>query len=131
MNKTANPATTLTIDLKKYRIRIFKQALHLMGDPKYIQFLVNPARMEVALLAVDKQLPRDQTHKVNMHTLLSENSIEVYSMSFINKLCEVVGGLESNLNYRLSGEVLVDKRAALFSLKTIRRTDALESHDET
>ncbi len=129
MNKTTSTATTLTIDLKKYRIRIFKQALHLMGDPKYLQLLVNPNSMEVAILAVEKEISGDQTHKVNLATLRSDNCIEIYSAPFVKKLCSVVGGLESICSYRLSGEVIINKKAAVFSLKTIKRLEAPESHN--
>lgn len=129
MNKTTSTATTLTIDLKKYRIRIFKQALHLMGDPKYLQLLVNPNGMEVAILAVEKEMSGDQTHKVNLATLRSDNCIEIYSAPFVKKLCAVVGGLENIGTYRLSGEVIMNKKAAVFSLKTIKRLEAPESHN--
>lgn len=129
MNKTTSTATTLTIDLKKYRIRIFKQALHLMGDPKYLQLLVNPNGMEVAILAVEKEMSGDQTHKVNLATLRSDNCIEIYSAPFVKKLCAVVGGLETICTYRLSGEVIISKKAAVFSLKTIKRLEAPESQN--
>ena len=33
--------TQISIDLKKYRIRVHKESLHLIGDPAYIQFLVS------------------------------------------------------------------------------------------
>ena len=40
---------TLCIDLKKNRIRIHKCTLHLLGNPEYIQILVNPDRHMLAL----------------------------------------------------------------------------------
>ena len=40
MNEPSNLFTQISIDLKKFRIRVHKESLHLIGDPKYIQFLV-------------------------------------------------------------------------------------------
>ncbi len=45
MNTPPTPQAILCIDLKKNRIRIHRQTLHLLGDPDYIQLLVNPSKM--------------------------------------------------------------------------------------
>lgn len=42
MVKSASFEAVLLIDMKKYRIRIRKQTLHQLGDPSYIQLLINP-----------------------------------------------------------------------------------------
>ena len=125
MSKPSTP-TIIAIDLKKYRIRIHKTTIHLLGDPKYIQLLVNPASSQVAIRAVEKETRNDQNHKVNMSQMKSDNSYEIYSRSFITKLCDIVGGLEPNFTYRLSGEIIQSQRAALFSLKTISRVEPSE-----
>ena len=54
MTETPNPAVTISVDLKKYRIRIYKSMLRLLGDPPYIQLLVNPDNKCVAIRAVEK-----------------------------------------------------------------------------
>ena len=121
MSNQTSTSTSISIDLKKYRIRIHKQTIHLLGDPKYIQLLVNPLTMAVAIRPVEKELSGDQSHKVNMSLMNSDNSYEIYSRSFITRLCEVIGGLKDNCSYRLSGEVI---SSAVFSLKTIKRIEA-------
>ena len=123
MYSSTSTPTTIAKDIKKYRIRIHKQTIHLLGDPKYIQLLVNPLTMAVAIRPVEKELSGDQSHKVNMSLMNSDNSYEIYSRSFITRLCEVIGGLETNCSYRLSGEVISSKAAAVFSLKTIKRIE--------
>ena len=75
--------TTVTIDLKKARIRIFKTTIHALGDPKHIQLLVNPVNKTVAIRSVEKEVSGDQAHRVK---LVSGDSYEIYSRSFISKL---------------------------------------------
>ena len=115
--------TSISVDLKKYRIRIFKNTIHLLGDPKHIQLLVSPSKMEVAIRAVESELPAAQTHKVNQHQMNSDNSFEIYSRTFVLKLCEVVGQLETTGTYRISGEVLPKQKVAVYSLKTIKKVE--------
>jgi hypothetical protein len=92
--------------------------LHLIGDPKYIQLLVSPQKMDVAILSVEHAISGDQTHKLRQ-SLSSDNSYEIYSRPFIEKLCAIVGNLETNCSYRLTGEVITAKKVAVFSLKTL------------
>ncbi len=124
MSNQAQPTTTsISIDLKKHRIRIFKSMIHLIGDPKHIQILVNPSTMEMAIRAEDTELPNGQTHKVNQHQMNSENSFEIYSLSFLKKLVELVGTLDTNGTYRISGTVAPGQKTAVFNLKTIKKVE--------
>lgn len=129
MTKGTTP-TTIAIDLKKYRIRIHKSTIHLLGDPKYIQLLVKPESSQVAIRAVEKETRGDQTFKVDSKTMKSDNSYELYSQTLIKKLCTIVDGLEPNFTYRLNGEILTAQKAALFSLKTISRIEPSEFDNE-
>ena len=123
MGKSNNPPATMAVDLKKYGIRIHKSVFRLLGEPKYIQLLVNPDEMIVAIRAVDSAFPGDSTHIINEKRMYSESSYEVYSRFFVNKLCEVVGGIAAGFTYRLTGEVIPSQRMAVFSLKTLQRIE--------
>ena len=123
MYDTATPAIYMSVDLKKNRMRFHKTSLHQMGDPPYIQLLVNPDRMAVAIRAVDFDAPQVQAHKVSQSRMLSDNSYEIYSMTFVNKLCSLIGDLDMNYSYRIAGTMFPEKRMAVFSLKTIRRIE--------
>ncbi len=46
----------MSIDFKKNRIRIHRAVLHMLGDPKYIQFLVHPIERVVVIRCVDVPL---------------------------------------------------------------------------
>ena len=49
MNRETSLKPVLCIDLKKNRIRIHKLTLHMLGDPEYIQLLVNPQDSMIAI----------------------------------------------------------------------------------
>lgn len=117
--------TTLSIDLKKYRIRIHKSTLRLLGDPQYIQLLVNPESMAVAIRSATSAFNNDQTHKISQKQVQSDNSVELYSRPFITRLCTVADGLDNGLTYHMHGEVLPSQNLAVFSLKTLQRIDSL------
>ena len=112
---------SLTVDLKKFGLRLHKSCFRLLGSPRYIQLLVNPDDMAVAIRSVHKDLPKDCIHKIDTKKMNSDNSYEIYSRSFVRKLCEVVGGLDEGYSYRLRGKVYPDEDAAIFTLKNIQK----------
>ena len=46
----------LSIDLKKSLIRVHRNTLRLLGDPDYIQLLINPNAKMIAIKAGDKHI---------------------------------------------------------------------------
>lgn len=119
MNESPTIPTTISLDLKKFRIRVFKSALHQIGDPEFIQLLVNPDEMVVAIRAVDKEHTNDQTHKVGKK--MNFKNVEFYSRAFFDRLCTICGEMERGSTYRLYGRVYPEQRTLLFSLRTIKR----------
>lgn len=114
---------SMAVDLKKYRIRIHKATLHLLGDPKYIQLLVSPEHRAVAIRCVEHESSGDQSHKVTAHQLQSDNSIDIYSRNFIETLCSTVFGLDCGVTYRLNGNVDFTQGIAVFPLSSMKRVD--------
>lgn len=125
----SNPTTTMCVDLKQFRIRIYKTTLHSLGDPKYIQILVNPNDKAVAIRSVDVEMSGDQTFRINFQQL-TRYSYVINSRTFTEKLCEIDETLEPNGSYRLSGYILPDKRIAIFPLSTICKIEIKESVNE-
>ena len=117
----------LSVDMKKYRIRIHKATLHKLGDPPYIQLLINPSSSIVALKAVDNSSSKDQTHRVSKKALESSNSIEIYSKFFIDKLNELVPDLSDGNCYHMTGSIVPSERMAVFSFKTLKSFQEGES----
>ena len=123
MTSLSDLPMTISIDLKKYRIRVHKAMLHSMGDPKYIQLLVNPDSGIVVIRSVPRDVPGNLSHKVNVSTLQSANSIEIYSRTFTTLLCSVVGVLDTGMLYRMSGKVLPTQGIAVFYMNTLKRIE--------
>lgn len=124
MSENSILSTTMSVDLKKFRLRIYKSAFRQIGDPKYILLLVNPGEMAVAIRSVEHELPGAQTYRVSERQLRADNSVEIYSRPFISKLCEVVGGLNIGYSYRLSGFVISEEKTVVFSLKTLQKIES-------
>ncbi len=115
----------MSFDLKKFRIRIHKSTIHMMGDPQYIQLLVNPEKMTVAVRAMEEnEKPGKDAHKVSKQIMSSDNSYEIYSRAFLTKMVEVVGGLEDKVGYRISGVYSSTHKTALYSLQTITKIES-------
>ena len=102
MSEQTRQQVTIAVDLKKYRIRIHRSTLTLLGTPKYVQFVVSPSAMMLAIQGTDKRT--NYTHRVILAALHPDNSYEIYSTSFVNKLCSLVEGLDSAYAYSQTGD---------------------------
>jgi len=120
MTDQSTPSIRMSVDVKKYRIRIHKATLHKLGDPPYIQLLINPSSSVVALKAVKRSSSNDQTHKVRKKVLESTNSVEIYSKSFIDKLKELLPEMNAGCCYHMTGSIVPSENMAVFSFKTLR-----------
>ncbi|MBR0390700.1 MAG: hypothetical protein IJK38_00045 [Oscillospiraceae bacterium] len=127
MSEPASTNVRITVDLKKYRIRLHKSTLHLLGDPPYVQLLINPTAGVVAVKALSRNASGDSTHRISRKQLLSSNSVEIYSMSFIEKLMHVVPGLQPGHRYRMTGEVVPAEKLAFYSFETLKELSECES----
>ena len=109
----------LSIDVKKYRIRVHKSTLHQLGDPSDILLLVNPSTRVVAVKSVDRRTSLNLSHRVPKKKLLSDKSIEIYSKSFIDLLNKLVPGLNDGFCYHMTGNVVPSEQLALFDFNTL------------
>ncbi len=109
----------IVIDLKKYRLRIYKSTLHDLGDPMSVQFLINPSNMRLVIVPVEKKQPGDQTLTIGINLNRSGASCEIYSMSFLSKLCDMTEKMEHGHSYLLKGKIVPSQRIASFDLSTL------------
>lgn len=117
MNKQSSSHPILCIDLKKNRIRIHKLTLHLLGDPDYIQLLVNP---DEGTIAIRKSFPDDHlAHRVRFQELPEGTCCELYSTELMQSLRQVNEGWKNNCSYRLYGNINKREGIAWFTMKNI------------
>ena len=125
MSEQTQQQVTIAVDLKKYRIRIHRNTLALLGTPKYIQLLVSPSAKMMAIQGVDTRTRF--THRVNLSALRPDNSYEIYSSLFVSQLLALVTELVAKRTYRLTGEIITEENAAVFPLNTLQEVDSLEA----
>ena len=122
MSKADN-VVSISIDLKKDRIRIHRTTLYKLGNPKLIQLLLSPD-CRVAIKAVDQKVPGGQEIEVNLDKLSPELSFEVYSGLLIERMRKAKPELLHDGNvYRLTGNVNKDKRIAMFPTESMVRLE--------
>ena len=122
MSKDDN-VVTISIDLKKDRIRIHRTTLYKLGNPKLIQLLLSP-ECKVAIKAVERKVPGGQEIEVNLDKLPPEISFEVYSGLLIERMREAKPELLHDGNvYRLTGTVNKEKKIAMFPTENMLRLD--------
>ena len=125
MSEQTQQQVTIAVDLKKYRIRIHRNTLALLGTPKYIQLLVSPSAKMMAIQGVDTRTRF--THRVNLSALRPDKSYEIYSSLFVSQLLALVTELDAKCTYRLTGEIITEENAAVFPLNTLQEVDSLEA----
>ena len=114
MNRQPSLKPVLCIDLKKNRIRIHKLTLHMLGDPEYIQLLVNP---KSSMIAVRKSVRRDYlAHRVRTCGSDSHYCCELYSTELLQALRVTNVNLAENQSYRIYGALNSKECLASFSM---------------
>ena len=96
MDSTDNSAI-MTIDLRRSRFRVHKSTLNKMGMPQYVQFLVNPEEMFIAILGSDRPLSGGTANNVQQFQL-TKHSVEFYSNTLMSALADI-SRLEPFLGY--------------------------------
>lgn len=121
-------SANLTVDLKRNRFRIHRKTLRHLGDPAFIQFLINPEELYVAILGSDKPISGGTANKINLNFEL-KSSIEFYSAALMNGLSKIFGTLDYRYSYHLAGEIDQTNRVAYFSLLTLKKVERSPEND--
>lgn len=122
MSRENQPQASLTLDPFRNRIRIHKKTIRRLGSPTYVQFLVNPEELYIAVLGSDKPMIGGTANKVRLSSVSfhTNQSVEFYSSTLLSNLSEIVGGFDLRFNYHLTGEIDSVNRVAYFSLQTVK-----------
>ena len=112
----------ISIDYKWHRIRIHKQTLLLLGDPEYVELLVNP---ETKILAVRcSSGGSDRVHKVKG---INKDGAVLQSAYLLRSLQQVNPELMSGKSYRIYGPMNAKEVIAQFSMTEIEEIKRTES----
>lgn len=109
MSKSQSPA--IYIDAKRNRVRIFKRTIKQLGNPTYIQLLVNPFTQCIAVLPSDTT-NKSLSHKVNLNT----GSYEINSKYFVEKLLDLYSPVSHFNKVKIEGYYSETQNTAFFPL---------------
>ena len=123
---------SISIDLKKYRIRIHKNTLSRLGNPNRVQLLFNPEKRELLISCPTRSIPESQDEKVLFDKPSSiGGTCQLYSSELIRRIRTVCPDLEEHALYSIHGKYIPSMNAALFRLDEYTRNGkAGESKDE-
>ena len=94
--------------MKKMRIRIHRATLRKLGEPEYIQLLVNPEEKQIVVQSADST-------DYLAHRIKKRGDNELYSTDLLEKLGALSGNWRSNGLITLEG-LIVNGTSAVFSL---------------
>ena len=107
----------ISFDFKtRYRIRIHKITLHLLGDPDYIQLLVNPFSK---IIAIRKGNSDDHLSIKIRNNRFSNDCFEIFSKQLMRSIMLVYEDLEYGSSYRIYGDMDPNNEIAIFSINDV------------
>lgn len=108
-----NIAPSIVVDYRKNRIRIHKAALHELGNPQFVQLLVNPAERS---LAVQNCQASDPTaHRIPASIYTGKVCCEIYSRSLMQQLL-FCSDWSNDSVYRMYASAFIDKQLLVFRI---------------
>lgn len=122
MENDRPPIANLTIDLRRNRFRIYRKTLRYLGNPEFIQFLINPEELYIAILGSDKPIAGGTANRINLNLSLN-CCVDFYSAALMNGIFSIFGVLEHGCSYHLVGEIDQTNRVAYYSLKTLKKIE--------
>ncbi len=105
----------IVIDSKNGRIRIHRSTLHLLGDPEYIQLLVNPERLLLIILP-SKRLKT--ANAIRWDRIAESKSCELYSKILVRQLRSICPNWKVDGKYRLYGSCVPNEQLIQFDMSS-------------
>ena len=126
MNEGSEEKITMSIDLKKNRLRVHRQTLKLLGSPEFVQLLISPAKSAIIIQARNERDTGGQEIPVVFDKPIPGGSFEIYSKELISRIRKHFPGLDREGLYRLTGSHMAGDECICFPLSTLRRAE--EAH---
>lgn len=104
----------LSIDFKRNRIRIHQVTLQLLGNPEYVQLLINPDEKTIALKCsnADDHL----AHNISPKGKNRKQCCELTSKYLLDSLKQLYFE-DDDCNYRITGNLIKSEHVAEFKMK--------------
>ncbi len=119
MSESTSIKTTLGMDVSRNTIRINRTTLRAIGNPAFVQLLVNPESRIMAVRAVDRDNADDQTFRIPKKIKNSDLPATITSQTFMALLRNAFPELSPEHSYHLSGIIVPSERITLFSMDTM------------
>lgn len=114
-------APSIVVDYRKNRIRIHKNTLHELGNPAFVQLLVNPKERS---LAVQNCQASDPTaHRIPPSIYDGKVCCEIYSRSLMQQLL-FCSDWSNDSVYRMYASAFIDKHFLVFRIDDSIAIDA-------
>lgn len=113
---------SIALDWKKNRIRITRPVMESLGNPPYIQLLVNPNGRALAVRALQMK-SKDIPCEIVRYEGADERYIEMYSTLLFEKLSNSFSQFDKKATYKVFGEVLLPQRVAIFDLMDYKKLE--------
>ncbi len=113
MNNDTVNKPMIVIDNKNNRIRIHRSTLYMLGNPEYIQLLVNPERLTLAIMPSQKM---KTANAIRWDRIAGNKSCEIYSKILIRQLGSICPSWKIDGKYRLYGVCIPDRRLLQFDM---------------
>ena len=127
MNSSSSPGISMAVDLKKYRFRIHRGTLHVLGDPSCVQLMFDPDKKAILLMVPSKNAEFGQEEKVTFDHSGSDGSFLLYSKLLIQKIQLICPNLKDHNTYCLCGKYFPSKNAVFFQMSSLHRIDDNEA----
>lgn len=115
----------MVFDMKYCCIRIHKRTLHMLNDPDYIQFLVNP-KDKVIAIRPGKSI-NALAERVRWDRLNDNHCCEMHSTSLVYQLHSLLPDLDNMSSYRMEGTHIEQENLVVFKMADARLLNYLES----
>ena len=119
MTEAIDPKVILSIDLKKYRLRVHKQTLRLLDSPPFVQLLFSPKHNAIVVLKSEKKTVGGQEIPVVYDKPNSAGTFDIYSKELITRIRNEFGGLDREGLYHLNGYRMTEEGGVCFPLSSL------------
>ena len=110
---------SITIDLKRNRMRLLKSAVQVLGEPQKVQLLVNPYQKAIMIRSATDDTPGGQT--LSVHPTKPYDYYEIYSLHFVQRLQRLFPDMQDCCTYRVHGKPVLKENGIVFLMNTLER----------